>query len=721
MSTIGAIDVVLSAHSEAFSKGVHKAQEDLDHFSEHAEHAGEKIREHLEGLAGHAEGLGGLLSGSGIESMISGAAESLSGLAGKGAEALSSMGPVGVAIGVVGAAAAAAVVGVVGLGMAIKEIAEAQIETAKQTLITASALGVSSDMLGTLHIAAHRMAVDGGEVDGALRKMEVAISKAAGGSAEAAAAFDRLHLDPEKLAGEGAEKALSDVVNALAHIESQTDRMRSAGDVFGKTGGMAMIKTFADDGVEGMQKLHEASLSTKEVLDNMDSARLVAAGEEWEKFSSRLDGLKNQLTLSLAPYIEVVGQMFLDALPSAQTFANGVITVIREVGHVVALLIDLWHDWGTVAMVVGAAAITPFLPLLAVLYGIEKVAEAVMGATANSSVSAGWDAKMDGLQAKLDAAAGGIKKRMEELGRNMAEGADNWAAAMDEMFESSMKLLELKDKMDQGLDFQRFLAFDGNKLADLGLPVEAIKAIWEAMRDGASDEFIQKMIDSAKSAEGYKQFNEAAAAVKKLHAEMEALQRGLGPEAAKYADPATQQQVQGEVDKLNAMKEQHKAAEEIAKLQNEIAAKRAGIDPKVYQMQQADPEHAAALDRLQQENKMLDERKKILEDIMTPVEKYQEQIGKLDDMLMAGMLTNDQYNKAVAKTQNDFNKSQHHGGDQHVGAEEISQKYVVSAQSPIANDALSVAKQQLDVQTKSYTVNADLARKLGVPPVVVGV
>lgn len=64
-----------------------------------------------------------------------------------------------------------------------------------------------------------------------------------------------------------------------------------------------------------------------------------------------------------------------------------------------------------------------------------------------------------------------------------------------------------------------------------------------------------------------------------------------------------------------------------------------------------------ALETQKEWNKMVEEAKTITESVATPAEKYGEQIDKLNKLLLDGLITQDTYNRAVKKAQDDFDKA----------------------------------------------------------------
>ncbi|MBV8781122.1 MAG: hypothetical protein JO353_06965, partial [Phycisphaerae bacterium] len=126
------------------------------------------------------------------------------------------------------------------------------------------------------------------------------------------------------------------------------------------------------------------------------------------------------------------------------------------------------------------------------------------------------------------------------------------------------------------------------------------------------------------------------------------------------ASPEQLAEAQSQLDKLSNLQNAKKAADAIAELQKQIDQvgmtegqnriadlKLPGVDPSSLEQLKAMGEHLDALKDAQ----------KVIADTTTPMEKYEQQIGKLSDLLNAGVLDWDHYSRGVRAARAELEKA----------------------------------------------------------------
>ncbi|HEV3416656.1 MAG TPA: hypothetical protein VG056_07585, partial [Pirellulales bacterium] len=141
-------------------------------------------------------------------------------------------------------------------------------EEAEALKHSAEVIGTTTSELSALRFAAMEAGVGAETFDNALTKLTQSIGKARDGSAQQIAALDKLGLDMNKLAGEDAGTAFTDVAEALSHVPNEADRARIAVELFGKTG-QQLAPMFAE-GADGLDKAIEKGKELGAILTDQE-------------------------------------------------------------------------------------------------------------------------------------------------------------------------------------------------------------------------------------------------------------------------------------------------------------------------------------------------------------------------------------------------------------------------------------------------------------------
>ena len=245
----------------------------------------------------------------GFDSLADHIADAAKSIPGLGA-ALTALGPAGLV-------AAAAI----GTFLAVVKGAQDSIEFAAGIAEVAEKLGISTEALQQYQFA---VIATGGTIEdanGTLTDFTKMLGLAELGSNRAAKAFEALHLDPKTLVGEGTMQALVDVVNALAQVPNQAERMALASRV-----GLGSVVELANEGVGALQTLMQTAQDAGLTLGPGIGEQAKVAKVELEAISSVV---KNELTTAfvhLAPSIITVAEYIAAATLAVIDLAEGFVT-----------------------------------------------------------------------------------------------------------------------------------------------------------------------------------------------------------------------------------------------------------------------------------------------------------------------------------------------------------------------------------------------------------
>lgn len=212
--------------------------------------------------------------------------------------------------------AIAGLVGVAGLGAMIKS----SIDAADQIGKLSTRLGASTEALSEYRHVAELSGVAFNSLAIGLQRMTRRVSEAAVGSGEAKAAIKELGLSAVELAKLRPDQQFEIIADALAGLESQTDRVRLGFKLFDSEG-VALLQTMKG-GAAGIREMRQEA---RDLGLSMDSD-LVAGAEEAKDAMARLSGagqgLSLTLTRELAPALADLMNDFAQQLPESIKLAK---------------------------------------------------------------------------------------------------------------------------------------------------------------------------------------------------------------------------------------------------------------------------------------------------------------------------------------------------------------------------------------------------------------
>lgn len=204
----------------------------------------------------------------------------------------------------------------------------------------ASALRMDTGDLQKLRYQNELAGVSAESLDKSLSKMLKTVSDGKAGLSTAKRAFEELGLSVDVLASMSTDQQFYVIAEAMKGVESQADRTRIAMDVFGRSGS-DLLNTFASDlsstGAE-FDKLGGR-------ITSQQAAMVEAYNDAKTKMGSIWDGFLNQLTVQLAPAM----QMFVDYISQSVIEFGGLGKVANSVVSSIAtgagFVADVFYGW----------------------------------------------------------------------------------------------------------------------------------------------------------------------------------------------------------------------------------------------------------------------------------------------------------------------------------------------------------------------------------------
>lgn len=197
------------------------------------------------------------------------------------------------AVGALGAAG-------VGLGLAklvgdLKSAAAGMDKLAK----TGARLGIATDRLAELRLAAKFTGVNINTLDMALQRMVRRVSEAAKDTGEAKDAIRELGLDAVKLAALTPDQQFRDIAEAMSLVKSQSDRVRLSFKLFDSEG-VALINTL-NLGEKGLRSAAKEARMLGLAISQPDASKVEKLTDAWTRVSEAVTGLSNRIVIDLAP------------------------------------------------------------------------------------------------------------------------------------------------------------------------------------------------------------------------------------------------------------------------------------------------------------------------------------------------------------------------------------------------------------------------------------
>lgn len=269
---------------------------------------------------------------------------------------------------------------------------------------TAKKLGMTTDELSAMRFAAAQTGVKAQALDMGIQRMTRRMAEAAMGTGEAKDAIKQLGLNAQALAKQGPMTALLQISDALASVESQSERVRLSFKLFDSEG-VSLVNTL-QDGRGELRRLMEQAEKVGAVLTQSGARRLEAVADAANRSKVALAGIKNTLIIYLAPVIEKIADKLTDF---AIAIRNVDVEAVKSALNLVA-----WAGSALIAVKVVGRLIKASVAFIAALKGIAS-ARVMVQALAGP---AGWAALAAGIGLAA-AATWGLKRAFDKVGSSV--------------------------------------------------------------------------------------------------------------------------------------------------------------------------------------------------------------------------------------------------------------------------------------------------------------
>lgn len=292
------------------------------------------LKESFADSKGEAVGLGDALGGAadklGIQ-LPEGASKALNSLNGISA---------GTAAVVGGFAAVAAAI--VKTEKALIDMTKEAAEGAKEIETFASITGQSEQQVQQMQYASEKLGVSYDRVRDSLKEITNKMQEAENGSADTAAAFDKLKVSLRGQNGElrNAQDVFLDVIDALGNVENQSERDALAMDLMSESA--QELNPMIEAGRETIQQYAQAASDMGLVLEEDELKALTEVQSAFYDLEQQQKATKNQLAAEFAPYLT---SFYSDMSEATRTFGqtledSGIVSAFGSLLEFVGKLID---------------------------------------------------------------------------------------------------------------------------------------------------------------------------------------------------------------------------------------------------------------------------------------------------------------------------------------------------------------------------------------------
>lgn len=234
--------------------------------------------------------------------------------------------------------AAAATAAAVEVGKALVSAALDGGKFADELITTSTITGISAEKLQELQYAADLVDVSVDTITGALKKNTQAMSKAAEGNAEMAAAYDKLGVSVTDADGNLRDSGTVfwEMIDALGQIENETERDALAMSVLGKSA--TELNPLIAAGSDRMEELAEKAHAAGYVLDDETLAKFGDLDDQMNYLKKGAVAAKNAIGTILLPTLTNLGEDGTDLLGK---FTNAVLAADGDVSKLPDIIADL--------------------------------------------------------------------------------------------------------------------------------------------------------------------------------------------------------------------------------------------------------------------------------------------------------------------------------------------------------------------------------------------
>ena len=198
--------------------------------------------------------------------------------------------------------------------------------------------GVSATELSKLKFAASQSGTSLSQVERGIQKMTAALADAESGTGRASRAMDSLNLSAEDFQGLSADEQLRQFADAIAALETPTERLNASMEIFGRRVGPYLIPLL-EQGSEGIQELGRVAEQTGNIIDDAGAQSAANYTDAMDKLNNTLEGVGVIIGEKLAPLITAFADVMSEVIPTIIEFIEKALEPLEKAVNFVG---DAW-------------------------------------------------------------------------------------------------------------------------------------------------------------------------------------------------------------------------------------------------------------------------------------------------------------------------------------------------------------------------------------------
>ena len=309
-----------------------------------------------------------------------------------------------------------------------KEVSRAAEQTQHLSLMT----GIAAQRFEEMGVALARVGLTGHDLAFGFRQLARHLVEARDASSEAAAAFDRVGIDPTKI--RDGEQALRAIADRFAAMPDGIDKAALAQELFGRSG--ARLIPILNQGSAGMDALTQKSREFGLVLSEVQREGLTRFDDALDDLGKSLEGFKTQVATFVAP----AATQGIEALSMASAFATFMVqelsaastTLTARVANLGTFLVEAAKS----GLQVGESAAQTRGSLAALWAALTQETEAVKAATEADKEKARTGDVLAEVEKKLAAVVRGrtaTERAQEAAGKGIVEDTQKALLVMQQL------------------------------------------------------------------------------------------------------------------------------------------------------------------------------------------------------------------------------------------------------------------------------------------------
>lgn len=192
-------------------------------------------------------------------------------------------------------------------------------------------LGITTEKLAGLRLAAEESDVSVGNFDKGLVKMLRSVAEVSGGVGEAKDAFAALGLNASQMIAMSPDEQFRLIAEAMEGIPSSAEKLDVAMSIFGRAGA-DMVNVLAL-GKEGMDEAQQAAERLGLAISRDAAEKVEKANDAMGRIGKSATGLGHSLAIALAPAIETTSYALTDLVKGISQDIPYFLGLIGEVDH----------------------------------------------------------------------------------------------------------------------------------------------------------------------------------------------------------------------------------------------------------------------------------------------------------------------------------------------------------------------------------------------------